>query len=155
MKTNSLVGSLLLIILAGGCATPVAKEREIDKKVDQEVVVGFTGEAANIGQEAIEESANLTEEQKNKIRALIKKTQAEVQEIKIETNKLKATLIKSFSDGTYKAEDIRILKKRLTKLEERKMDTMFSNLDEVQKILGYKPKSRDIEHELRNLYREM
>lgn len=154
---NYLVLSLPLILsstLLGGCATQAKKEKEMDQKVTQEVSVGLPGEAAAGGIDAIENSQSLTTAQKEKIRALMKSTQAEVQNLRIETNKLKATLFKSFANGTYAAEDVSILKKRLTKLEEKKMDAMFSSLDQVQKILGYSPR-KPIDFEIHNLYRDL
>lgn len=155
MKLKLVLCLGLVSLAIGACSTETKKEKEIDQKVSQETAVGLPGEAAANGRDAIESSKGLTAEQKEKIHAIMNKTQVEVQNLRIETNQLKATLFKSFADGTYKPADIAILKKRLTKIESKKMDAMFSSLEQVQKILGYTKDKKPSDFELHNLYRDM
>jgi Spy/CpxP family protein refolding chaperone len=143
--------TLLLSSLALGCAS--SAEKEVETQVSQEKPATAPGEVAGRGRDAIMNSKSLNEEQKKKIVDLMAKVQVENNTLKEETTKLKMTLFKSIAEGGYKAEQVNVMKSKLQKLENKKMDLMFSSLDQVKDILGVPDKNKQQDYS--DIYRAM
>ena len=81
-------------------------------------------------------SSNLSVPQKEKMLALIGKTQSEMTFIRQNEAQTKSSLFKYLATGNFENREISTYRSKLEKLENQKMDLMFSNLKETRKILG-------------------
>lgn len=97
-------------------------------------------------------SPHLTLEQKNQFMRVMNETQSQVTVIKQKEGELKAELFKSLASGQYDRKAMNRFKKNLRKLEDEKMNLMFSSLDQVKVILGDKIKdSPDLFDQFHNM----
>lgn len=148
-----ILSSVAIFSLAMGCASQKAKT-EVDRKVSEESVTMTPGETAAKGRDAILQSKYLTEAQKTKILGIMTNTQVKSVALREETARLKAVLFETLGEKNYKADQVAVIKSRLKKIENEKMDLMFSSLDQVKEVLGVS----DDEHrnaELRRVYHDL
>jgi Spy/CpxP family protein refolding chaperone len=136
VQLKNLAMLLLLTGLMVGCAT--AANKEVDKKVAGEQSSSAPDAIIQSGHEAIMNSKNLTDEQKQKIVGIMARVRAENLALKEESTKLKIAFFQTLGEKDYKADQVAVIKRRLQKLQNKKMDLMFSSLEEVQGVLGVK-----------------
>lgn len=141
----SLISGALL-----GCSS--AAEKKVDQDVAQQSYVESTPQAASAGRFAVRFSDKLTEPQKIKFLDVMNKTEAQVESIKSQEGKLKASLFQSLAEGRYDKKEIAVYKKRLRKLENEKFDLMLDSLNQVQGIIG-KDRDANLNMELMDMYR--
>lgn len=147
----SLAAALIMTALMSACASQEVK-KEVTNKADQETATLVPGEIAEKGRKAIMESKSLSADQKEKMMTLMNNTHAEILNIKQETGKLKAVLFKDLMAGQSTNAEVKEIKKRITKLEQQKMNLMFSSLDEAQKIIGKSSASSEEMQEIMRLH---
>lgn len=130
--------SIVAVALASIVVSCTSKEvkNEVTTKADNESTTLVPGEIAEKGRKAIMESKSLSNDQKEKMMTLMNKTHADILFLKQETGKLKAVLFKDLMSGKSTKAEIKEIKKRISALEQQKMDLMFNSLDEAQKIIG-------------------
>lgn len=129
-------------ILALGLASCAHNSERIDAQVAKEQV----SKQSELRTEADVElkNANLTQEQKLKLNALKESTQKQLAAMQSESLKLRSVLIKTVLATDYKANDIRLVKKKLKKVEDKRLAVMFDAVDEANKILGRDASDREI-----------
>lgn len=132
MKLFNLISIFALALLVGCAST-------IEKKVEQDIVQqpeSTTREAVASGREAIMNSSYLSAQQKTKMLSLMDKTQSEMAVLRQNEAQTKSSLFKYLAAGKFEDLEISTYRSKLEKLENQKMNLMFSNLKETRKILG-------------------
>ena len=132
MKLFKFVPVLALIGLAGCTSTA---EKTIAKDIAQQPE-STSAQAAVSGRKAIETSDKLSVEQKQKMLSLMDQTQVEMATIRKNEAQVKASLFKYLAAGNFENREISAYRHKLKKIEDKKMDLMFSNIKETRKILG-------------------
>lgn len=125
-----------ILVFSFSCAS---NKNKIDADIAKQQEV-TTPQAVVSGHMAFINSNKLTPEQKEKVILLIENTRKEMVEIRKKEAQTKASLFKYLADGQFQDQEVNIYRVRLQKLENKKMDLMFANLKEVQKILGKEAK---------------
>lgn len=126
---------LLIAFLALGCAAESKKE-EVQPPTTTQSGISNMPDATQAGRMDFMTSPNLTPEQKDKFMKLMSQTEVKMAGIKQDQANLKAALFRSLSEGKYNKKDVNSYKSKIKKLESKKMDLMFSNLDRAHEILG-------------------
>lgn len=120
-------------IFFAGCSHTVEKKVKDDIAAQTET---SPNQAVNSGREAIVTSNQLSIEQKEKLLDLMDQTRQKIRSIRRNESQTKASLFKYIASGKFEDLEIRVYQKKLTDLENQKMDLMFSNIQVVRKILG-------------------
>jgi hypothetical protein len=123
-----------LLILANCASTET--NRKVDAEVKAEPAHIGTGAVAHSGYETIQDSQNLTNEQKMKLTELVGRMGRETAEINEETSKLKGVLFETLVATPFKAAEVDVIKGRLLKLNDKKMKKMLEALREAEGIIG-------------------
>ena len=127
----------LLLIFA--LALSVGCTSFTENKIEQDIAKqpeSTTREAAVSGREAIKNSSDLSPEQKAKMLLLMDKMQSEMAILRQNEAQTKSSLFKYLAEGKFENPEIWTYRSKLQKLENQKMNLMFSNLKETRKILG-------------------
>jgi|GEM_PF-3808262 len=127
--------SALLIVTSFGCGHTQVDER-VDAKLTNEPEVASEEELNRKNEEAITSASHLSEAQKEKLLKVHRDVGTQVQEIEDEEKRLQAVLVKELVSTGYNADDLNTLKKRLKKLEKKKMDLQMSAIDDVNWIMN-------------------
>ena len=104
--------------------------------------------AADSAKDMIVKSDKLNEEQKKKLLDLQARVQSEVDSIKDEIEKTKLVLIKTIIEPKMNQREYSILRKRLNKLEQKRLDKGLKAMTEARNIIA--PKA---DYESREFYR--
>jgi hypothetical protein len=137
----------LLSLALVGCAQQKVSEKKVDKEI-KEVVIMENEKASDSAKDLVVRSDKLNEEQKRKLLDLQARTQTEIDSIKAEIEKTKLVLIKTILEPKMNQREYNILRKRISKLEEKRMDKGFKAMTEARNIIS--PKS---DSESREFYR--
>ena len=141
------------IIMASACFAGLAScaTKEINKQIDagikEEPPVQTASELSQNIDTVINQGANLTPEQKTKLLQLHKTSRTKMQDLSEQSLQLRELLVRSIMDPDYKDQEVNGVKKRLKKVEEKKLAMIFSTIDDANVILGHR--SRDNEAVMR------
>lgn len=127
--------------LVGCGSTPT--EQKVEKEVQATPAPKQAGDLASEGHQAFLNAPNLTEAQKIKLSEVMKTTYAEAIKIKEEIGKSKLVLFKTITSPDYKQKEVDVIKKKITKLDQKRLEIMFKSLDDVQKIIGRNPETAE------------
>lgn len=114
-------------------------EDEVEKSVSRQPSRSFHGGVAMEGYAAIDESKKLPEERKRKLRELERRVASQTFAIQDEMSKVKGALFETLSAEKYEPAKLDLLKARLLRLNERKIDIMMKALEEAKSILSEPP----------------
>lgn len=134
MKSTLIPLTIAVAFALLGCATPAQKR--VDKAVKQESGVSSQAELYKKGHQAILNSPGATKEQREKMLSLYSRTGQEIAAIRSEMGKLKGVLFRNLMNPKSKETDLNVIKRRLSRLNQRKLDVMFDALADSRKILG-------------------
>ncbi len=138
---------LIVALSLTGCAQQKVSEKKVDKEI-KEVVIMENEKASDSTKDLVSKSDKLNEEQKRKLLDLQARTQTDIDSIRSEIEKTKLVLIKTILEPKMNVREYNILRKRITKLEEKRMDKGFKAMTEARNIIA--PKS---DSESREFYR--
>ncbi|PWU21957.1 MAG: hypothetical protein C5B49_01805 [Bdellovibrio sp.] len=131
---RALILATIPVVLA--CASEEKKaEQRVENEQNMQIGVSSPKQAANVGRLAIERSEKLTPAQKEKFIAILNKTQTETLAIKEQEGQLKSALFQDLASAKYDDQMVRVYKSKLQDLEKKKLDLMFSSLDQVRDLL--------------------
>ncbi len=133
MKRNQVIMALIFA-LAAGCVT-TKTEKAIDQDISQQTAT-TPAQAEESGRDAIINSTNLTQEQKEKMLTMMDRAHAELASIRKNESQVRSSLVKYLASGQYEIREISTYRKKLQKIENKRLDLIFSNLKESRKILG-------------------
>lgn len=127
------------ILTLNGCSHTAA-DKKLDDKIaiidrqSQSMPVSATlkMESTNL----IENSPDLTADQKARLTSIREKTQNEMEALKDESIKLRLVLIRDVLAPKYNAKEVKIIKNRMKGIENKKLELTFKSVDEANKVLG-------------------
>ncbi len=125
--------SALATLTLSACSS--SPKHETTQQEPPSARVESTSEAAQIGRFDIMTSPDLTAEQKTRFMKVMNETQTKVAIIKKEESDVKVLLFRSLAKGQYNRHEVNRYKTQLKKLEDKKMNLMFTSLDQVKDIL--------------------
>ncbi|MDD4973314.1 MAG: hypothetical protein PHY93_03140 [Bacteriovorax sp.] len=125
---TSLVASL------SSCAQHQVAEQKVEKEI-KEVTINPSESTAVTAREFIMKSDKLTDSQKKKLLELQEKTHALSDALKEEIEKTKIVLIQTVLEPKMNEREFAILKKKISKLEKKRMENGFNAIADARKII--------------------
>lgn len=101
--------------------------------------------------EAFDQAPGLTNEQKGQLSAIYNRTFSEAMMIRKEIGQSKSLMFELLATKDYRSKDVELLKKKITQLDQKRLNLMFKSLDDVQKVVGYGKDKEEIYRRLRDL----
>ena len=128
---------ITLFLIAGwtqSCAT--STEKEIDQKVSHQPNNMKRSDLAKEGEDLLQKSADLSEEQKTSLRTLWQKSKAQMDELSKSSLQLRAVLIKDVIATPYDQTEVNVIKKKIADVEQKRLSVFFAGVHETNHILG-------------------
>ena len=136
MKTNLTLSSLALsFVLLTGCAQQKVAEQKVAQEI-KAVVIQPHETVAETAREFIMKSKKLSDSQKNKLITLQEKTHLISAGLLEEIEKTKIVLAQTVLEPKMNVREFSILKKKLTKLEQKRMANSFKAISEARNIIN-------------------
>jgi len=124
-----LVGGLML----AGCAST----KKLNEQVDNQIASEKVGDgSASKARDAIWNHPNLTEDQREKLLSLHKEVLLKSSQIREEAAKTKGVFFEALFSNQKNEKKLTLLKRRLIKLNQRKMELMLTSMSRARKIVG-------------------
>lgn len=126
---------LAAVLVLGGCATESVNQK-LDKEMAQENSVKNRDD---LHVEATQDlkSARVSLEQRAKLEKLRNTFAAQDNEIRNNSLKLRAVLVKELLSAKYDPNEIDLIKNRMWDLENKRLSLIYGAIDEANKILGH------------------
>lgn len=136
MKNWTKLGTVAcLAVLLNGCAH-ARLERQIDNKVAQEDGVKTHADLVSEGAELIKTAQGLTSDQRQRLTKLKVDTEGQLDPLRNQSLKLRAVLIQDLLSSPYNEDEVELIKERLSSIEDRRLNIMFSAVTQANQILG-------------------
>lgn len=133
-SVRALVCCISLVSLVQSCAG----QNTIEKKVENEIKTEPVAKQEDIieaAREHITKSLNLTDDQKKRLISIQEKSTLEISTLKDEINKTRMVLIKAAFEPSYNAREVEILKKKILKLERKKLRLGLNAFTEARDVI--------------------
>lgn len=137
------------LLFIAGCASKADKNAALEQRIKAEPPANTPEEIAQRAADVFASAPGLTDEQRNKLRALYLKTYAESYAIRKEIGQMKSLLFKEAAVNKFKSKEINQLTSRILEADQRRLNIMFLALEEMQKIVGYGEDKKDLYEHLR------
>ena len=124
-----------LVFWISACTTS-PEQKSIESQIEKEPRTFSQQQMVAKGHSILLNHPDMTEEQRRKMKRVYAETMAKSQKIRMEMSKVKGVFFKQLFKSTRNDKELRILRKKLIDLNEKKMDVMFDALYEAQTILG-------------------
>lgn len=121
--------------LLNGCAH-ARLEKQIDEKMAQESSIKTHADLLAEGTDMIRSASGLTEEQRQKLTRLKADTESQLDPLREQSLKLRALLVQDLLATPYNEDEVELIKNRLSAIEDRRLDVMFSAVTNANQILG-------------------
>ena len=131
--TNSLVNLLLLAVFCG-CSS--LNNKNLDQKISHETHVTTREELRTETKDSIENSVNLTADQKKQLTELRLSITNQTNEMNKKSLELRSVLLKDILSTNYNHKEVGLIKNRMKKLEEKRLTMIFDALDKANVIMG-------------------
>jgi len=131
MKT---IGSLLAITLLAASCTIL--NQRLNRKLEAAPLVQSKSNLRNEAGKFIENSKDLDGEQREKLLALREWTRSSINQIQQDSLKLRSLLIEEVLSPSYEDNEIVLIKSRMKKLEQKRLNVIFDAVDKANKIIG-------------------
>jgi hypothetical protein len=138
-------------LLLVGCAQKEV-ESNLTKKMSVEQPVTGTAELQSDAGSLID-SSNLRAQQKNQLRALQTETVKKLQALRDESLKLRSILIKDVFSAKYNKSEVRLIQKKIDKLEHKRLALTFETIDKANGILGRETDAEESERLVNRMMR--
>jgi uncharacterized lipoprotein YajG len=133
-QINLSLFALLASLAAAGCAT--TPNPAIEAKIAKEPPVANRQELQNEASQMIQSDKDLSADQKQRLEILRTKLGAQLDEISAQSLKLRSVLVQDVLSPGYSVDEVDLIKKRLKKLEDKRLTLMFDGVDQANSILG-------------------
>ena len=130
---KNLITTLILMTLVS-CATQTKKE--IAKEAQAVDAPADMGQVMHRYSQSIQNSITLSEDQKNKMMGLQRRTYRKVQGINTQIKKLKIVMLDNLMSKDYDQRKVDIISKQIKNLNKDRMDLMLDSLADAKRILG-------------------
>lgn len=148
IQTNKLALSLMALAFIGCASQP--KATPVDEKVKAERPADNPEQIVSRAAETFASAPGLNLEQKQKLATIYTKVYAESMAIRTEIGQSKSLLFKMLATQNFKSSELNQLKNKITALDQKRLNIMFTALDDVQKVVGYGPEKEEIYRRLRD-----
>ena len=118
-----------------GCSSK-SVNHQIDTKMSQETTVTTTGDLSNQAQETIETTPGLSADQRTQLISLRDKMRDQIKGLNDESIKLRSLLIQDVVSADNHGREVSAVKRRLKKVENKKLSVIFDGIDQADTILG-------------------
>ena len=149
MKLRQSLASLSLtafvILFAAGCAHK-GIEKDLDSKVEEHPALRNSGDLNATAQEHIENAPGLNPEQRTELTTLREKTHHEMEDLDQQILKLKSMAVRNAIQTDSNHHELNAIKKRIRKLEERRLNLFFQTIDRSLTIIDRGALSRTSIH---------
>lgn len=145
MRPNQLrLLSLLALASLAACSSSPAVDKRIDEQVraEPEVPMG-TPNTATATRKVIEDSKEITAEQKKQLLNIHSQMSADVATIRGEMAKLQVILFRSVLDPDAQESEIKNIRRRLLTLDRQRTNRILAALDEAEQVIGQNVIRRD------------
>lgn len=128
----------LAMILAGVGIIACAQlpTSEVEREAAMQPARPMHGELAAKGLDAIDDS-KLTSAQKEALKSIHFRMVSETFRAQEETSQLKGVLFETITKAPYDAKKVEAIKQKIVTLNDKKINSMFWALNEVEKVLGH------------------
>jgi hypothetical protein len=120
-----------------------ALERDVSQQVANESNIKTGADLNASTNSTLENSKDITPEQRDKLMALKKITKEKLDTNSAETNKLKSVLIKNLVQTNYKENEVELIKSKLKTLNSKRLSIMFDSVESANSILGRQARLND------------
>jgi hypothetical protein len=120
-------------LMASSCTAPAKK---LDAKLEQEPPVQSRAELSQKAGDAIDQSTVFSVEQKNQLHALQQSTGAQITDLQGQSLKLREALLQDVLAKEYDAKEVGIIKRRMEKVEKKRIAVIFDAVSKANKIMG-------------------
>ena len=134
-KIRSSIFLLLAGLSAAGCSTT---SKNLDAKIAQEPAIKNRQELKDEAARLIENDKELSSEQKTRLSALRSQLSAQLDDISIQSLRLRSVLVEEILSPNYSMDEVSLIKGRLKGLEDKRLSLMFNGIDQANSILGRK-----------------
>jgi hypothetical protein len=134
---NSVKNIFVIAILSlaiGACASK--QDKKLTAKVSEEKSIQSNAELTSQANDTIKNSPNLNDEQKSKLMALRAEMTTQSNALRDESFKLRSVLIKDLISKDEHVNEVKLIKARLRKIEDQRLDVLFGAIDQANIILG-------------------
>jgi hypothetical protein len=142
MKFRILALPLALAALSQGCASS-AQNKALDQKVAEQQDVTSNRSLEKKQNELLSHVSNLNEGQRAKLAALRDSSHNKLAAIQAESVKVRAVLIRELLAEKPSSKEVSAAKKRLKKLSDDRLDTIFDAANQTNEIIGRNGMLRD------------
>lgn len=137
MKKNIFaIGLGLLGLASAGCSSAKKDETQLKQEIQAQAPADSPDQIMQRAAMAFSNAEGLSADQKLRLQAVYSRVYSESMKIRREMGQSKSLLFMTLAKVNYKAAEITSLKKKIITLDQRRLNLMFSALDEVQKIVG-------------------
>ena len=116
------------------CSTTTQKA--VDAKVAQEPPQIKRADLIAEGENLIDKSPDLSEDQKNKLRDLWAKSRKQSDDLIKSSLQLRAVLVKDIVATPYNDREVNVVKQKIAKVEQDRLSVFFKGVRETNRILG-------------------
>lgn len=117
-----------------GCTT-VDLEKQLDEKVAKETYVEVGTNIPSDAFVSINSNNGLSDDDKKQLTSLVSKVMMDLSKTRSDIAKLKKILFANLVSGDNRSDENLLIKRRIIDLDKRRLDRMFSALDEAEKII--------------------
>lgn len=139
MKKNTIKQGLILIALlaSAACTTKAAREEALmNSEVKAQAPADTPEKIVGRASEAFSNVEGLKPEQKAKLSDIYVRVYTDSKSIRREIGQSKSLLFMTLAKPDYKESEITMLKKKIVALDQKRLNLMFTALDDVQKVVG-------------------
>lgn len=143
-KIATMLAAFILIFTFLSCAQQKIVEQKVDRSI-KETEVPKNESLAEVARNYITQSDKLTQDQKSKLLAIQEKFLLENQVLREEIEKSRLVLIQTVLEPKMNEKEYSLLKKKITKLENKRVGNSFKAVTEARNIIGPKKEKEDRE----------
>ncbi len=136
MKPRSIMFLSLIAMSLPACTTSRGVDERVDKAVEAEPEVPMDMAASAASQKVIQDSNQITEEQRRELLNIHTKMAADVAAIRGEMAKLQVILFRSVLDPDSEEREIKNIRRRLLSLDRKRTNRILSAIDEAEQVIG-------------------
>lgn len=133
---------IAILICLNSCATSKSKKL-LDQKISEESSVNSRSELQTKAINYIDNSVNLTAEQKIKLNELRSSVTRQTDVFNKQSLELRSVLLKDLLSNKYNSQEVALIKNRMRKLEEQRLTMIFDSVDKANIILGREAAAND------------
>jgi hypothetical protein len=144
-KVALIVFSIMTVLLAS-CAEKEV-EKNIEKKISQETQINTQADLNLETNQLLENMKGVTETQRAELIALREKTRLQSQDLTKESLRMRSVLIKELLSTHYNQAEVSLIKNKIKKTDEKKLNIFLEAVTASNKILGRENRRRETDFE--------